>query len=144
MIVVDTSAWIEWLRSTGSSVHRALGRLVLEGESLYLTEVVAMELLAGARDDADEDRLRAGPLGLPIITLAGVTDFEAAADLYRRCRRAGETIRGLTDCLVAVPTIAAEAQLLHADGDFDKLARHSPLRLFPLPGQPPERPPSPR
>ncbi len=133
MIVVDSSAWIEWLRRTGSSVHRALGQLVLEGEPLHLTEIVAMELLAGARDEAEEDRLRAGPLALPVLTLAGVADFEAAAGLYRACRRAGETVRALTDCLVAVSTIAAGAQLLHADADFEILARHTPLRLFPLP-----------
>jgi predicted nucleic acid-binding protein len=133
VIVVDSSAWIEWLRRTGSSVHRTLGRLVLEGEPLHLTEIVAMELLAGARDEAEEDRLREGPLALPLLPLTGVADFEAAAGLYRACRRAGETVRALTDCLVAVPTIAAGAQLLHADADFEILARHTPLRLFPLP-----------
>ena len=132
MIVVDSSAWIEWLRRTGSSAHSTLGRLVIDGEPLYLTEVVAMELLAGARDEAEEDRLRAGPLALPVLTLAGVADFEAAADLYRICRRAGETVRRLTDCLVAVPTIAADAELLHADADFEILARHTPLRIHTL------------
>jgi predicted nucleic acid-binding protein len=132
VIVVDSSAWIEWLRSTGSAVHRTLGSLVLDGAPLYLSEVVAMELLAGARDDAEEDRLRRGPLGLPLLPLAGVADFEAAAGLYRTCRGAGETVRSLIDCLVAVPTIAAGAELLHADEDFEILARHTPLRLFPL------------
>ena len=134
MIVVDTSAWIELLRKTESAVHRTLMQLVLEGRSLYLTEVVAMELLAGARDAAGQDRLRSGPLALPVLTLAGVADFEAAAELYRRCRRAGETVRKLTDCLVAVPTIAAEAELLHADADFEILARHTPLRVHAVAG----------
>ena len=134
MIVVDTSAWIEWLRKTESPAHRAVGRLVLAGEPLYLTEVVAMELLAGARDEAEETRLREGPLELPMLTLAGLEDYEAAAGLYRVCRRAGETVRRLTDCLVAVPTIAAGAELLHADADFEILARHTPLRIHALTG----------
>jgi predicted nucleic acid-binding protein len=134
VIVVDTSAWIEWLRRTGSSVNRTLGHLVLDGASLYLTEIVAMELLAGARTEAEQRRLRAGPLGLPVLPLAGLADFETAAELYRACRRGGETVRRLTDCLVAVPTIAAGAELLHADADFEILARHTPLRIHTVAG----------
>jgi len=58
--------------------------------------------------------------------------IETAAALYRACRRAGETIRKITDCLVAVPAIEAGATLIQADRDFEILARHTPLRLEPL------------
>jgi predicted nucleic acid-binding protein len=67
-----------------------------------------------------------------MLPLSGLRDFEHAAALYRSCRTAGETVRKLSDCLVAVPTIRAGATLLHADRDFDVLARHTPLRLEPL------------
>ncbi|MGH3011077.1 MAG: type II toxin-antitoxin system VapC family toxin [Gaiellaceae bacterium] len=133
MIVIDSSAWIELLRGTGSRVDRALARLLLDGHELAVTEIVWLELLAGARTDVEERELRAGPLARPLLVLDGLRGYEAASELYRACRRAGETVRKLTDCLVAVPTIAAGAELLHADSDFEILARHSPLRIFPLP-----------
>jgi predicted nucleic acid-binding protein len=56
-------------------------------------------------------------------------DFKHAASLYRRCRRAGETVRSLTDCLIADVDVRANLDVLHADRDFDALARHTELRL---------------
>ena len=46
MIVVDTSAWIEFLRDTGSEVCLAVDRL-LEAH-LATCDAVSMEVLAGA------------------------------------------------------------------------------------------------
>ncbi len=55
--------------------------------------------------------------------------YEDAADLYRACRRAGETVRTLTDCLVAALAIRTGAAVLHADEDFAAIARHTALGL---------------
>ncbi|MGH3058233.1 MAG: type II toxin-antitoxin system VapC family toxin [Gaiellaceae bacterium] len=134
MIVVDSSAWIEFLRATGSRVDRMLTQLLHDGAQLAVTEIVWLELLAGARTEQAERELRAGPLARPLLLLDGLRGYETAAELYRACRRAGETVHKLSDCLVAVPTIAAGAELLHADADFEILARHTPLRLLPLEG----------
>ena len=38
----------------------------------------------------------------------------------------------MTDCLIAVSAISADATLLHHDADFDTLAAHTPLQLHPL------------
>jgi predicted nucleic acid-binding protein len=54
---------------------------------------------------------------------------EAAAALHRTCRRNGETVRKLVDCIIAAQAIRAEVPVLHADADFDILARHTPLEL---------------
>lgn len=132
MIVVDTSAWVEWLHQPDGRVHGAVGRLVLEGADLVITDVVAMELLADALDSHEEEALRAGPLALPVLALDGPAGFRAAAALYRTCRDAGETLHGLSRCLVAVPAIGARATVLHADEDFDAIARHSRLRIEPV------------
>jgi predicted nucleic acid-binding protein len=51
---------------------------------------------------------------------------------YRACRRGGEAVRKVTDCLVAVAAIEANATVLRADRDFEKLARHTFLRAEPL------------
>ncbi len=129
MILVDSSAWIEFLRETGSPAHRRLHTALERREPLAWTDVVAMELLAGARDEADRDRLRRLLRGRHFLPVDGPGDYESAAELYRLCRSAGETPRQLVDCLIAAVAIRNDAELLCADADFLVIARHAPLRL---------------
>lgn len=131
MIVADTSAWIEFLRATGSPVDRTLTRILEHRpDELAVTEMIVAEVLVGARDDHHREHLRTRLLAFPVLTLGGLPGFEAGADLYRSCRRAGVTVRRLADCLIAVPAIAAGAQILHQDADFDQIARRSPLEIL--------------
>jgi predicted nucleic acid-binding protein len=129
VILVDSSAWVEFLRATGSPVHLRLRSALERGAELASTDVIAMEILAGARDDADRDRLRRLLYGLEFLAVDGPADYEYAAELYRLCRRGGEMPRKLSDCLIAAVAIRTEAELLCEDADFLAIARHSPLRL---------------
>jgi predicted nucleic acid-binding protein len=129
VILVDTSAWVEFLRATGSESHRRLRSALEERTDLATTDVIVMEILAGARDDADRERLRRLLHGLAFLPIEGPVDYETAAELYRACRARGETPRKLTDCLIAVVAIREGAELLCADADFHAIARHTPLRL---------------
>jgi predicted nucleic acid-binding protein len=125
LILVDTSAWVEFLRDTGSAVCARVDEL-LDGE-IATCEPVRMELLAGARDEAHLSQLRRLLARASLIPTEAV-DFEDAAALYRTCRRQGETVRRLVDCLIAAIAIRADVVVLHADADFDVLARHTELR----------------
>lgn len=97
-----------------------------------MTEVVVMELLAGAISATQLRELRSRLIAFPILQLQGLIDFEEASLLYRACREGGETIRSLTDCLIAVPAIRARAAVLHNDADFDVLSRYTDLEVLPL------------
>lgn len=130
MTLVDTSGWVEYLRGTGAAAHLVLRRLISEDAPLHITDVVVVEVLAGGRDEAHLAKLRQLLGRCEFVPTVGLADYEQAAALYRRCRRAGETIRALTDCLIAAVAIRADIAVLHADRDFDALARHSPLRTF--------------
>jgi hypothetical protein len=129
MTLVDTSAWIEFLRASGSSAHLRLRAALEEGADLRCTDVVVMELLAGARDDSDRDRLRRLVYAVEFVAVEGPADYERAAELYRACRRGGETPRKLSDCLIAAVAIRIGAELLAADADFEAISRHTALRL---------------
>jgi predicted nucleic acid-binding protein len=129
VILVDSSAWVEFLCATGSRTHLRLRSALQEGVELACTDVVLMEILAGARDDEDRDRLRRLLLGTEFLAVEGPADYERAADLYRLCRRGGETPRKLSDCLIAAVAIRNDAELLCEDADFEAIARHTPLRL---------------
>ncbi len=124
MILVDTSAWIEFLRATGSTAHRSVRELLDDGAELKTTEVVVMEVLAGGRDDEHLESLGRLLSRCELVPVEGLRDYEQAASLYRRCRRAGVTVRSLTDCLIAAVALRADLVVLHSDRDFDALARH--------------------
>lgn len=129
MILVDSSAWIEYLRATGSDAHVRVRTYRDTTNDLAITEVVAMELLAGVRDIDEEQAVDDIVHGIPILPVVGLDDYKHAAALYRACRRAGETIRRMNDCLVAAIAIRNGVPVLHNDSDFDALARHTPLRI---------------
>lgn len=124
MTLVDTSAWVEFLRATGSPAHQAVRDLAATEAPIHSTDVVVMELLAGARDDEQRDQLHRLLARCEHVPVAGLADYETAADLYRRCREAGETVRALTDCLIAAVALRTSLSVLHDDRDFDVLARH--------------------
>ena len=129
MILVDSSAWIEFLRATGSPAHLRLRSAMEQREALASTDTVVMEILAGARDNEDRDRLRRLLYSVEFLAVDGPADYEQAAELYRACRAGGETPRKLTDCLIAAVAIRNGAALLCDDADFAAIARHSPLCL---------------
>ncbi len=128
MILVDTSAWVEFLRNTGSAVCLRVDELL--AHEIAACGAVRMELLAGARDESHLRSLRrllARAAVIPILP----SDFDDAAALYRRCRQRGQTVRKLIDCLIASAAIRADVPILHNDADFDVLARHTELRVYP-------------
>jgi predicted nucleic acid-binding protein len=128
VILADTSAWVEYLRATGSPVHLRLRKLIADEGELATTEVVVMELLAGESSPEGVGRLRRLLGRFDVLSVEGLADYEAAAELYRRCRAGGETVRNLTDCLIAAVAVRTGATLLHRDHDFEVIARHTPLR----------------
>lgn len=131
MILVDSSAWIELLRATGSRTHVTLRRLLYEEAPLAITEMVAAEVLAGARNQVDHHRLRRRVLSCRMLSLDGLPGFEQAAKLAQECRARGVT-PSVTDCLIAAPARRAGAAVLHADGDFDAIASVTDLAIYPL------------
>lgn len=128
MILVDTSAWIEFLRDTGSDVCVAVDRTL--DADLAICDAVSMELLAGARDERHLIQLR-GLLARATMLPTTPADYDFAAAMYRTCRAGGETVRKLIDCLIGAIALRAGADVLHADTDFIALARHTDLRLHP-------------
>ena len=125
MTMIDTSAWIEFLRDTGSTVCKRVERSL--GKEIAVSNPIRMELLSGARDERHLEQLR-GLLARYTHVQAQPIDYEHAAILYRQCRANGETVRKLVDCLIAAIAIRGDFPVLHNDTDFDVLSRHTELK----------------
>lgn len=126
MILIDTSAWVEFLRDTGSGVCARVDALL--DDEIATCHPIRMEVLAGARDEQHLSDLR-GLLARASLIPTEPADYEEAAALYRACRRSGETVRKLIDCLIGATAIRTSTPVLHSDSDFDILARHTALRV---------------
>lgn len=129
MILVDTSAWVEFRRATGSAADERLQAALASGAVLATTGIVTMEFLAGARDEQDALELSRLLARCRFLPLEEPWDDEVAASIYRACRREGTTVRRMTDCLIAAVAIRSGARILHQDADFDAIARHAPLAI---------------
>jgi predicted nucleic acid-binding protein len=131
-VIVDTSAVIEFLRGTGSSVHLLLARRLHSAQALYLPSVVLQEVLQGARNASEFVRLQSQMDHLPLFEPENVHELHRqAALLYARCRWQGLTVRSPMDCVVAACALEADMPLLARDRDFAAIAQIEPqLKLI--------------
>ena len=123
MLLIDTSAWVEYLRDSGSPACDEVAQLLVESTaSVVTTPPVVMELLAGATNETALRSLEQLTAALPVLALDDALDFPAAAAVYRAARRQGRTVRGLVDCLLTVVAQRHGATLVHRDADLAVLA----------------------
>ena len=131
MILVDTSAWVEYDRATRSRVDRRLRALIAGDAPIAVTEPVVMEVVAGARDAAREEDLRRLLSRFALLRFDAVADFDAASRIYLTCRRRGITPRGMVDCMIAAVALRTGATLLARDADLVRVAGAIGLELDP-------------
>ncbi len=131
MTLVDTSVWIDHLRGEASPEAERLASALEDNEDICICGLIWTEILQGIRSDRQYrqvKRLLGNLIYLP-LDRAGHT---LAADIHRRARRDGKTIRNTADCLVAACALTHGVPLLQKDRDFDTIAAVSALKLAPV------------
>ena len=133
MSLIDTSAWIEYLRQTGSRANIEVRQtLNVEAE---ICDVIRMEVLAGARDQQHLTQLEKLLARATTIKTEPV-DYDNAAAIYRVCRKLGVTIRAQIDCLIAAIAIRTNTKIIHHDSDFEAIAQVTKLKIYAAKRQP--------
>src|SRR5690625_256693 len=134
MILVDTSAWIDFLSGNDTAAASALDQAMERSIPFGLTEIIFQELLQGVSSEENSQELDSylrtqrffGPRN-------GLESYAQAAMLYTRCRRRRITIRSTIDCLIAQVAIDNELLLLHNDRDFRIMQDAVPdLQIYPI------------
>ncbi len=133
MIVVDSSVWIAQLRGQATAPVQRLRALVAEDDDQVLIgDLILLEVLQGARDDAHAARIERALRAFNIAPMLDPTIAVQAARNYRLLRARGITIRKTIDMIIGTSCLLGGHALLHDDRDFDPMAEHLGLRIVPI------------
>jgi predicted nucleic acid-binding protein len=134
MLLVDSSVWIDVSRGLRTPASLFVDQRD-DREELATTGIIFQEVLQGAKDEATYERLRDTLWGLLVLEPRELSSYEIAAQLHRKARQKGLTIRKPNDCLIAALALEHGALLVHNDRDFVALAQVEPSLLI-YPGRP--------
>jgi predicted nucleic acid-binding protein len=123
LILIDASAFIEFLNRTGSRADTRVEQLIRNNDDIALADITLTEILQGIKNDWEYRDVKASLLTFPILSLKGSDSYISAAELHRKCRKKGLTIRSTVDLLIAQIALEQHADLLHNDRDFEAIAQ---------------------
>lgn len=127
-LLVDTSVWSLALRRDrveGPEVEAL--RAGIERGEVVLVGVILQEILQGFPSGDRTKRLLERLAAFPLLALHR-GDFVYAAEIRNKCRARGVAISSV-DAQIAAAAINHRCRLLSTDRDFERIARHFPLRL---------------
>lgn len=126
MIIADTSIWIDLL-GRGRKFKISSEQLA----EIAVCPPILQEILQGIRMDAAWNPLRESLLAFHCLERAiDLKLYLEAADIYRRGRKKGKTIRSSVDCLIAAIAMKHDIPVWHDDRDFEEIATFTHLRTI--------------
>ena len=128
MILVDSSVWVAHLRGDRTPATAKL-EAVASREPLLIGDLILLEVLQGARDDAHAARIERGLRQYTVVPLLDTDLAPRAARNYRKLRELGITTRKTADIIIGTYCIEHRHALLHDDRDFAPMAEHLGLMI---------------
>ncbi len=123
MILVDSSVWIAQLRGLRSAATAKLEAAVAR-EPVLVGDLMLLEVLQGARDEAHAGEIERWLHRFEIVSLLDAHLAPRAARNYRRLRAMGITVRKTADVIIGTFCIESRCALLHDDRDFAPMETH--------------------
>lgn len=132
-VLVDSSAWIEFLNGAKSPHADAVEALLRGDDEPCTCGVVVSEVFQGLRKDATRGAIERSFRDMSFLEPTDIDIYLRAAEVYRKLRQRGVTIRSTVDCLVAVIAEQFECALLARDRDLDALLASGVVKVKPWP-----------
>ncbi len=129
MVIIDTSAWIEYFRGGLPRIVKKVD-LCLEQDLVGIGDLVYCEVMQGIRSPRERADVSTLLLSLPLFDMVGFTMAEKSAANYRLLRSKGVTVRKTIDVLIGTFCADHGLQLVHHDSDFDLMAKHIGLDII--------------
>jgi len=131
MILVDTTVWIDFFAARPVPHVAALETTIKRRENICICGIILAEVLQGIRRDIDFRKTR-DLFNTLIFLPMPYTVFLRSAEIYRKLRKKGITIRKPLDCMIASVAIENDIPLLHNDKDFQPIEKHCGLKVLSL------------
>jgi predicted nucleic acid-binding protein len=128
VILVDSSVWIAQLKGRTTPATVKLEAAAAR-EPLLVGDLIVLEVLQGARDEAHATRIERALRQYVIVPLLGADLAPKAARNYRRLRELGITVRKTADIVIGTFCIEHRHALLHDDRDFAPMQEHLGLEV---------------
>ena len=125
-VLVDTSAWILALKIGPSDRVRGVIDGLLAAGRIAIIPIIRLELLGGARSQAEFQRLDRRLSALHQLPLAQA-EWDESAGLSFKLRRTGMTVPYI-DVIIAAVAILHGLPLIHANRHFDLIADEVALK----------------
>lgn len=119
MFLIDSSAWIEYLRPRGSPKVKQRVREILRMDAGACCGIVVVEILRGAKSEKDFRSLSDALMSLEQLPIDSEVIVRAARWGYLLDRK-GKPIP--TTDLVIASSAYGKARLIHIDGDYEILS----------------------
>jgi predicted nucleic acid-binding protein len=120
-VLVDTSAWIEFLNGSRSPHADAVEALLRGDDEPCTCGIVVAEVFQGLRKDATRPAIERSFRNMSFVETSDIGAYFRAAEVYRKLRERGVTIRSTIDCIIAVIAEESGCALLARDRDIDAL-----------------------
>ncbi|MBC7190704.1 PIN domain nuclease [Candidatus Aerophobetes bacterium] len=130
MLIVDTSVWIDFLRGEKTKACETLRELINSEEEIYITEIILTEILQGIKDDKLYNLIKEYLLYFPVLKPKGIETYIRASEIFRNCRKQGNTVRKTIDCIIASIAIENRATIIHKDHDYETIREFSELKTI--------------
>jgi hypothetical protein len=131
MILVDTTVWIDFFAARSLPHVVALETIIKRRENICICGIILAEVLQGIRQDTEFRKTR-DLFNTLILLPMPYTVFLRSADIYRKLRKIGITIRKPLDCMIASVAIENDIPLLHNDKDFQPIEKRCGLKVLSL------------
>ena len=120
-VLVDTSAWVDFLNDFPSPAADALAELLHGDDDVCTCGIVVAEVFQGLHRDQGRDSIRRSFEDMIFLEPAGIRLYLRAAGLYRALRERGTTVRSTVDCIIAALAEDSGCDLLARDRDMDAI-----------------------
>lgn len=129
MVMVDTSAWVEYLNGGRLRVVAKVDQC-LEQDLVAIGDLIYCEVMQGIRSPRERGQVSSLLLSLPQFDMVGFSIAEKSAANYRLLRSKGVTVRKTIDVLIGTFCVEHGLHIVHHDSDFDLMAKHIGLDII--------------
>lgn len=131
MILVDTSVWIDFFADKPLIHVEKLVEFIYDDREIVTCGIVLTEVLQGIQSDKEFTKTKALFTELLYLPMRQST-FLKSAEIYRKLRKNGVTIRKSLDCMIASLVLENDIFLLDNDRDFDPIENHFGIKRVSL------------